>query len=282
MKIYFLGDPDEAEPVIGGSKLSPGAIVGIILAILLLIGFGAVLCYMYNTGILTKKHSSYYSSQSVVGSKESLNKTPSSVSSISSRKGYMGKEDVALASAFLSSVTTKCSSSNDNLSRSSGSGYNRRSNHPKMPPSRVEVGTISEKDVYEEPISTRRVGKASSVTFDTRQQQPQSFHRSYTGGAQNGQRSPKSSLSKNKYNLPDRSSGHSNASYAEIKDLPDLRSESKNQETKSLSSSQREQSLSTAPPKKSQQSPRSSLHSSSRDTGKKYFFILSSNLISKT
>ncbi|CAE1307007.1 unnamed protein product [Acanthosepion pharaonis] len=272
LEVKGYRDPDEDEPVVGGSKLSPGAIVGIILAILLLIGFATVLCYMYNTGIFTKKRS--VSSQSVVGSKESLSKTPSSISSISSKKGYTENEFKDFHSAFLSSISMKVSG-NHNHSRSD-SGNNQRSSHPKMPPSRAEVKTISDKDVYEEPISTRRFGKTSSVTFDTRQQEPPYFQRSYAGGIQNGQRSPKSSLAKSKYGIPDRSSGHSNASYAEIKDLPDMMSNLKSQETSLRGSSQiqKEQRLPSAPRpetqnsyKKSYQSPRSSLHSSSRDTG---------------
>lgn len=233
---------------------------------------------MYNTGIFTKKRS--VSSQSVVGSKESLSKTPSSISSISSKKGYTENEFKDFHSAFLSSISMKVSG-NHNHSRSD-SGHNQRSSHPKMPPSRAEVKTISDKDVYEEPISTRRFGKTSSVTFDTRQQEPPYFQRSYAGGIQNGQRSPKSSLAKSKYGIPDRSSGHSNASYAEIKDLPDMMSNLKSQETSLRGSSQiqKEQRLPSAPRpetqnsyKKSYQSPRSSLHSSSRDTGKKFLYI---------
>lgn len=268
LEVKGYRDPDEDEPVVGGSKLSPGAIVGIILAILLLIGFGTVLCYMYNTGIFTKKRS--VSSQSVVGSKESLSKTPSSISSISSKKGYSENEHKDFHSAFLSSISMKVSH-NSNQSRSDSS-HNQRSSHPKMPPSRAEVKTISDKDVYEEPISTRRFGKTSSVTFDTRQQEPPYFQRSYAGGIQNGQRSPKSSLAKSKYGIPDRSSGHSNASYAEIKDLPDMMSNLKSQETslRGSSQTQKEQKLPTAPrleTQNSRSSPRSSLYSSSRDTG---------------
>lgn len=274
LEVKGYRDPDEGEPVVGGSRLKPGAIVGIILAILLLIGFAVVLCYMYNTGILNKKRHVGSANQSVVSSKESLNKPASSVSSTSSRKGILGKEDAAFASAFLKSVTTKLPN-NGSLSRS-GSG--KGSYQPRMPPSRAEVKTFSEKDVYEEPISTRRNGKTSSVTFDTRQQGPQFFQRSYTSGPQNGQRSPKSSLAKSKYGVPERCSGHSNASYAEIKDLPDLLHNSRDQETTftrgSSSQIQRERSLSTAlssesqkSSKKSSQSPRSSLHSTSKDTG---------------
>ncbi|XP_029652201.1 general transcriptional corepressor trfA [Octopus sinensis] len=254
LEIKGYRDPDEPEAVFGGSRLAPGAIIGIVIAVLLLIAFAFALCYMYNTGILTGKRRRHNRSKSLTkvplgtngsmasvvtaGSESVLGQEKTNAQIRSDGGGHVNRayNTLVLNSMLATSQGKGRSDGEGNVklgrSISRGSSINIADRPALTPPhttgkqyNKYHSSDEQEPDAeYLEPVSHRRSGRLNTVTFDTK---PSHFERSFNGGLSQQQQSPhgshrgSGSRSQARPNT-DRHSGRSATSYNEIQQLPDL------------------------------------------------------------